>query len=187
MAKYELVAGQHIEADKTKPLKGPDGKPTGRFEKKVFNAPAVVESDTNLVEKHGDKFRLLETSQADSRRIADLERQLAQAKAQLSSQRTPGDPSPENLTHSPAVAPGGQVSTGFQASVGGGRSGPMPPEQAEKALAAQGEATPKTSSYTRGELEDMHVQDLRELAESDEVDLKGATRKDEIIKRILGE
>jgi hypothetical protein len=36
MARYRLLAGQFIKADKSKPIQGADGKPTGRFEKLTY-------------------------------------------------------------------------------------------------------------------------------------------------------
>lgn len=41
--------------------------------------------------------------------------------------------------------------------------------------------------YTREELEQMTVPDLREIAEGEEIDLMGASKKNEIISRLLGE
>jgi hypothetical protein len=67
--------------------------------------------------------------ESDKARIAELEAELSKLKAQGQRGRTPGDPTPENLLHSPAVAPGGQVSTGYQGK---------PPEGAEAQLLGEG-------------------------------------------------
>jgi hypothetical protein len=172
MARYRLLAGQFIMADKSRPITGADGKPTGRFEKLTYTARTgsfpVVESDDDLVAKHGaGKFELIDPeSAAKDDRIRKLERELAQAKSQLVTQggtfRTPGDPTDENLRNNPSVAPGGQVSTGFQ-----------------------GGAPALARGYTREELEGMTVADLKDLAASDEIDLTDAHKKSEIIDRFL--
>lgn len=51
---FDLIAGQHVQADKSQPK----DKRTGKHPSRVFNAPAVVESDVDLEAKFGsEKFR----------------------------------------------------------------------------------------------------------------------------------
>jgi hypothetical protein len=54
--RFKLLAGQHIQADETQER----DELTGKYPSKTFTAPAIVESDTDLVKKHGrEKFERL--------------------------------------------------------------------------------------------------------------------------------
>lgn len=176
MARYRLLAGQFIHADKSKPLLDADGNPTGRFESVTHTATStnkpVVTSDTDLVAKHGpQKFELLDGhGEAASGKIARLEAEIVKLKSQVASSaggfRTPGDPTPENLLHSPSVAPGGQVSTGFQGAIDMDDR----PADAGEGLDA--------------DLDHLTVKELREYANENEINLHGATTRDDILKAI---
>jgi hypothetical protein len=169
-------------ADKSRPVLDPEtGKPTGRFEKKVFNAgveggaAVYVESDTDLVAKLGPgKFAYAEGGGAAEAEIASLKAKLAALESRAASDastgglRTPGDPTPENLVHNPATFPGGQVSTGFQGGA---------PKEAREAV--KGAAGPSDA-----ELEAMTVAQLKAHAEDVEIDVKGAHTKADYLKAI---
>jgi hypothetical protein len=191
--RLKLKAGQHVMADKSRPRLDDQGRPTGRFHSVTVNAGGEFDSDVNLASLEPERYDLVGgDAAAQSRRIADLERELAQAKAQMARQgsRVAGDPTPSVAAENPAVAPGGQVSTGYQKSEPV-RSSAMLPEEAAKhganvppqVLAAAQQAKQQVS-FTEAELRGMTVTDLRELAEEEEVDLKGATTKDGIIGAI---
>jgi hypothetical protein len=173
MAQFKLLGGMHIQADKSKPIKDADGKPTGRYEARVFRVGQVVESDADLVAKHGpNKFeRLGGDAEAAHDQIRKLEAELAQARAQLGTQggtfRVPGDPTPENLERSPAVFPGGQVSTGFQGSVGGQSTGGLSPHA---------DAEPDFDS--------MKLAELKDYAATNEIDLGDAKHKDDVLAAV---
>jgi hypothetical protein len=171
MARYKLLAGQHVAADKSKPINGPDGKPTGRFELVTYKAGQVVNSDADLVAKFGaGHFERVDGGDGSQEKIAALERELATLKSKLG---TPGDVNADNLLHSPSVAPGGQVSTGWQAN-----SGPMDPDDAERA----GANVPEGSDDD--DLEGMTVAELRGYAADKDIELHGATHKKEIIAAV---
>jgi hypothetical protein len=176
MARYKLLAGGFEQADKSKPIKGPDGKPTGRFEKVKYSARGgaqpVIESDVDLVAKFGAAQFSLAGGDDSSAKIAKLERELATLRAK---QGTPGDVNADNLLHSPAVAPGGQVSTGWQAN-----SGPMDPDDAERA----GANLPEGSDASDDDLEGMTVAELRGYAADKDIELHGATHKKDIIAAV---
>jgi hypothetical protein len=176
MARYKLLAGGFEQADKSKPILGPDGKPTGRFEKRRFVAKGgsqpIVESDTNLIAKFGPGQFELVGGDDSSRKIEALERELATLRAKKG---TPGDVNADNLLHSPSVAPGGQVSTGWQAN-----SGPMDPDDAERA----GANLPEGSDASDDDLEGMTVAELRGYAADKDIELHGATHKKEIIAAV---
>jgi hypothetical protein len=201
MAKYrfKLLGGQHIESDKSKPILGPDDKPTGRYEKRVYSAGAVIESDTDLAAKHGaNKYELLHDHGGESGRVAQLERELADARAKLAARGvTPGDAAVDN----PSVAPGGQVSSGFQAATADGSRAMLAEEAASHGgnVEAFGAGQAKGGRKARGakavtqeeadadadaddDLDGMTVKELREKAADDEISLHGATTKDEIVK-----
>lgn len=181
--KFRLLAGMHEQADRSRPLLDAEGNPVpGRFERQLFRTGDVVETDKDLVALFGpQKFEALGGQAAsDAAKIAELEAEIARLRAsQQAAQQaaggfvTPGDPTPKNLIGSPAVAPGGQVSTGFQ--------GPAP-EGARKAAAA-GEGKEEADDG----LDALTVAELRAQAEEDEIDLKGAHNKAEIIARMRGQ
>lgn len=189
MASYRLLAGQHIQDD-------PDWTPsdaerreadaqgrTPRNPGKTYKAGDVVESETDLAKRFGpEKFQLvggeIATAEARVRELEEEVRLLRAEKAGMLGRRTPGDPTPENLERSPAVAPGGQVSTGKQASGGafqgpGVRSGPLRPEDD---VTVGGPADDG--------LDDKTVAELKDTAADEEIPLSGATKKDEIVAAI---
>lgn len=178
--KFKLLAGQHVEADRDRPILDPEGKPTGRFARKTYKAGDVVESETDLAARLGaNKFEKLDEG-GDRARIAELERQLAEARAALPSAAATAP------STAPAAAPGGQVSDGFQratGSPGGTASGPLP--EADFGRAGVAGAAP-AGKGDGPDFEAMTVAQLKEHAEAEEIDLRGATHKDEIIKRVRG-
>jgi hypothetical protein len=171
MARFKLLAGQHIQADKSKPVNGPDGKPTGRFASKTFTTGQVVESDLDLAALHGpQKFELVGGEVAAAQdKLRAQEKEIERLKAELlkaqtgETFRTPGDPSPDSIKNDPATFPHGQVSTGFQ--------GGAPEEEGD-------------GEDADDDLAGLKVADLKQLAADEEVDLQGATHKAEIQDRI---
>lgn len=178
MAQYRLTAGMHVDKNGT------------------YNAGDVVESDVDLVEKFGaTKFKLIGGGEGGLK--------------SGTGNPTPGDPTPENVIHNPSLGASGQVQTGFQSTSGsspsGIQSGGAPEEVVRETLgqenkgqanvpAAQqpaqqfptlkGQPPPKSEREYHAALERLSVRDLQEHAAEEEIDLKGATRKEEIIKAI---
>jgi hypothetical protein len=201
MASYRLLAGQHIDKNGT------------------YTAGQVVESDVDLVEKHGaQKFERVGGESGGFK--------------SGTGNPTAGDPTPDNVLHSAATFPHGQVSTGFQQTSGvnpatGVNSGPLNEERARETLgeedkgqaelpqgqktqsqtptapaqaptqqagkqaiqgeqfpAVQGQSPAKSEREYHGQLERLSVRELQSHAEEQEIDLKGASRKDEILKAI---
>lgn len=192
MAKYRfrLLHGQHIEADKSKPRLDVEGKPTGRFESKTFERGSVINSDTDLAAKLGsNKFELL-TGGGGEDRIAELERELADLKAGKAA--TVGSVSID----SPSVAPGGQVSSGFQKAVGPGGSAAMTPEEAAAHGGNVGAGVNKGSSNATskasrdlesehgGDFHKLTVKELHDIAASEEIELHGAHTKEDVVKAL---
>lgn len=203
MAKYrfKLLEGQHIEADRTKPKLDADGKPTGRFESKTYTKGAVIDTDTDLAAKLGaNKFELV-GSEGDAARIAQLERELAELRAHRGA-TTPGDTAIET----PAVAPGGQVSSGFPISSGGGQQRAMTPDEIANprhgaAPAAVVEEEPERYRRTalqeetdnlpleqagngNGDLDSMSKDELKDYARERGINLHGASTKADIVEAI---
>lgn len=172
MATYVVIAGQHVDKNGT------------------HNVGDKVESDTDLVEKFGaTKFELVS------------------GKGGLKSgtgNPTPGDPTPENVIHNPSLGASGQVQTGFQATSGTSTSNVQSGGASEEVIretlgqedkfagqkphpqfpALKGQPPPKTEKEYHAGLERLSVKDLQEHAAEEEIDLKGANRKEEIIKAI---
>jgi hypothetical protein len=176
--------------------KNPDG--SERRENVIVRAPAVVETDKDLVALFGPgKFE----------RLADGPRGRRGAGAEGGGPQTAAQQMPSGQQ---AAFPGGQVSSGFQQTSGargdvGPNSGPVPddepppvagplgerPEemtqQAGKPKGGKGAKPPaaaKPAAYSKEELQGMTVEDLRELAAEEEIPLHGATRKDELVDAI---
>lgn len=174
MHRFKLLAGQHVQADKSRPILDAEGKPTGRYAAyQTFNRNDVLESDKDLAAMFGkDKFESVGTYEAD---VPDPHGNM----------RTPGDPVPLIAATSPSVAPGGQVSTGFQAS---GRA--ATPEEVERIQAKfEGQAGSDADSdadWSDEDLEKMSASDLREVAKERNVNLHGAHSKAEILKALKG-
>lgn len=201
MAKYRLLAGQHIQADK-------DGNSV------TFTRGQVVESDVNLVERFGfTKFALIEGSGGEEGDVQSA-----------TGNPTLADPS---AFQAPTSFPGGQVGTGLQSATstkdGVTISGPAAPthaqsrkEQQERAsssgqdmekegtapsmLSSQKEeqhvknlqqevqtgraAGTSTTPTQAPNFEQMSLADLRKYAEDNEVDVKGARTREEYVRAL---
>jgi hypothetical protein len=194
MALYRLLVGQHLQADpdwepskmelKAAEASGIDPKPPTR----TYSAGQLVESETDLVAKCGsEKFQLV--SGKPTRKVPSAS----------SKNPTPGDPTPEVAATSPAKFPQGQVSTGHQGSTtnpqgetvtgpvgdesfvtGRGPQSRVAPDAGVEEPAAEEESGDLEVRY--GNFDEMHVDDLKQVAEAEEIELKGATRKADIIK-----
>lgn len=180
MARYKLLAGQHIQADKTKEpqtIRDAAGNEYQKYPSKKFTTGQVVESDADLVALHGpQKFELVGGEVAAAQdKLRAQEQEIARLKAELAKAqtgetfRTPGDPSPDSIKNDPATFPGGQVSTGFQGGA---------PEE-EDAEGGEG-----GDSESGDDLDGLSLDDLKTVAKNEGVELKGATRKAEIAGRI---
>lgn len=185
MAKYLLLAGGHVQPDKDKPVKGPDGKPTGRFEPKRFKATAsshpVIESDIDLVARFGgDKFAYADV-EAKNDRIKELEAELAKAKAELAARPA----APEQT----ASFPGGQVSTGFQASGGPADAETVQKIQEQKGgdaqkAAARAEPKPRDLEAEYGGFDSLTKAELEDIAKSEKVEYHAHDTKADLAKKL---
>jgi hypothetical protein len=195
--KYKLLAGQHVQADPD----APDPKPRAdgtvpKKPSKTYNAGDVVESDDDLVAKHGtQKFaKVGESARSRRAKFAEVG-------------TSAGDPAPDQVKENPGVFPHGQVSTGLQEQGGQGTvvdvtkfhdpatqlaSGDKGKVKGERGSEddAGGETESASAPAASPADEDpayfdaMTVVELREYAEENEVDLRGAVRKDDIVKRL---
>lgn len=194
--RLRLKSGQHVSTDRSKPVLDDDGKPTGRYERVTVNEGGEITARSNLAEKEPQRYELIggtEASQAD--RIADLERQLAEARAQGAGYgTTPGDVTAYMAEHAPAVAPGGQVSTGYQKSTGTRSAAMLPDEAAEhgglpagiKEDANAGGGSAGGDESDDG-LDDMTKAELRETADREGVHVPANASKDEHVRAIRKE
>jgi hypothetical protein len=206
VARYKLLAGQHITAD-------PDWQPSQedrenaktlgrllRAPSRVYRAGDIVESEDDLVDRHGaQKFQLLEGTPTRG----------AKGRGPKHPQ-TPADVPEYVMRESPAKFPQGQVSTGHQVASrpGANLAAPVPQTKEElgdepQPVQPSGEGSMEDedgggqeqqvqqSQEGEGELSDsdlegMTVPELRELAADREVDLQGVSRKDDIIRKLRG-
>jgi hypothetical protein len=212
MPQFKLLVGQHIQADpdwepseEERELAKNAGRAL-RPPSRVYRAGETVESDTDLVERFGpekfqmvqDKYRLRE-GVAKGRKV-----QARKGVPEGVETRSPGDPTPEIERTSPSVAPAGQVAQGFQGATSPVNtttpSGPLPVEAAQTEESEESEeaddkeeSPPKAPPAPRGprakrsvpdNLDRMSLNDLRAFAAEEEVDIKGATRREDIIRQI---
>lgn len=180
---FRLKAGQVVTRDRSKPVLDADGKPVpGRFERKVIKPGGIVESDRDLAAAEPSRYEYV-SGPSDAARVRQLERELAEARARLA-QSAVAAPAGEA-----SVFPGGQVSSGFQATTGG-VPGPLSPEDAAR-LAAQAaepgkapEPKGRDLEAEYGSFEQMTLADLRALAEAEGIHLHGATRKEDVVRTL---
>lgn len=177
---FRLKAGQHVQSDPDAPdpeLNPVTGEPIGKKANRTYRAGELVESDYDLAAVHGTgKFERV----GGPRRVGGSGAQ---------------DPPLLNQTS----APGGQVGTGYQGT-GGPVSTAKAIELAEKSWAsgakdsherddeqkspgADNAAGDEETADTK-DLDEMTVAELREHAEGEEIDLKGAHVKADMVKAI---
>lgn len=201
--KFRLKASKHIQAD-------PDWKPSEEERRmadlralplkapsRIYSRGDLVESDIDLVERFGsEKFERV----GERRRRRDAV--------------TPGMPSDEALEKTPAVFSGGQVSTGHQHSTsteeGVTISGPISAKELEERGMPTGseiededeededESAPRTRTPARtpaeavqsprrplpDNLDRMPLRELHAFATEEEIDLKGISKREDVIKAI---
>ena len=154
---FRLLGGKHTQS-----VYGSEPDPvTGRRPSKTFVKGELVESDDDLVAKLPNKFELVDSS-----------------KGKKGKPTTPSEPAQTS------TAPGGQVSTGRQQTTtapdGTAVSGPV----TDPARLNVPTTPSKASKPSNAELEKMTVDELKDYAAEEEIDLKGATHKADIIKAI---
>lgn len=168
MARYKVLAGCHIQADTSQEpaeVKDPSGKVTLKYPSATFRPGDVFASDVDMVAKHGaEKFQLVGGSPE------------------------PYDPPLSN----PAKFPGGQVSSGIQ----GGEAAEAKKRDQEGAEGDSDKSaghigrqlTPQETAdrnKARQELNKKSYAELVDIARQEKIDLKGASKKEDVIQAIL--
>lgn len=183
--RLKLKSGVRTFGDRSRPLKDADGNAIpGRFHAVVIGPGQEFDSDVDLAAKEPNRYERVGGGEANE--VARLRRELAAAHAKLAAAQAPGDPTPENLMNNPSVAPGGQVSTGFQQSLPHG-SGPLDPADAARAgvkgaQEAKQDAPPQKQQDQEDDgLDRLTVKDLRECCEDEEVAVPSHATKAELI------
>lgn len=180
MATFKLLAGKHVDRD-------------SNGNRRVFKAGDIFDSDQDLLKLNTPgamKFEQVATGSGRRRASSTPEEPRATTARQQ-----------EAAGHTSA-APGGQESTGFpvaghgvESGVGGikqaapqtvgERTGPQTVQRAGEMVPAN--APPKMRrTPSDSELHAMKVEDLKQYADDEEIDLKGAKTKEDIIKAIKG-
>lgn len=157
MARFKLLIGQHIGADPdSEALTAEQIKAGVRRPSRTYKEGDIVESDIDLAKRHGfSKFELVS-----------------------------GIPKKSKASAGSSVAPGGQVSTGFQATEGGVTgvaSEPVEDEGSSKD-SDDDDATPPDEAADG--LQEMTVAQLKDVAEEDGISLQGVHSKGDIIEAI---
>jgi hypothetical protein len=174
MAFFKLKSGGYVGRKR-----GTEGEtPTGRAEQINHKPGDIIESDKNLVALHGsEKFDYHGESARGGGQHAPL---------------PPGQPPPDN----PIAFPGGQVAEGFQQTGGGKpshseaaqpdelRQRGLIPTQDDEPARSQQRAEPMAHSMGKDSLDNLTVEELRQLARERDIGLGGARNRDEILKAI---
>lgn len=178
MARWRLLAGQYVG-------RAPDGQ------RRVYNQGdgQIIETDIDLSRFNSPgamKFERLDEASAAARQSGTRVLSVGEESVKV-------------------AAPAGQVSQGFQTSGGGAGRGedlgpapdvrqenvskeaapkaePPPPAAPAKAEAAKMDPTARAQQVQK--LEGMNAQQLKQFAEEREIDLKGQTSKNEMLKTI---
>lgn len=173
--RFVVLQGKHSQKEEQLDA---DGNPRKDKDGNVIRAPvtyargSIVESNIDLAARfnagpNSQKFQKLDDEDPRGKRGRRKSRDEDESEPEYA-------PNPEQAA---AVAPGGQVSSGKQATVGGPGVGQISgPLQTADALRKQAEELP--------DLDHMTVEQLREYAEDEEIDLKGLHRKDEMVKAV---
>lgn len=156
MARFKLLVGQHIQADPdSEALTAEQVKAGMRRPSRTYKEGEIVESDIDLAKKHGrTKFELVS-----------------------------GSPKKSKISAGSSVAPGGQVSTGFQATEGGVTgvaSESTEDEDGEEEIVKKASPLDETVDG----LQEMTVAQLKDVAENDGISLQGVHSKGDIIEAI---
>lgn len=159
MARFKLLIGQHIGADPdSEALTAEQIKAGVRRPSRTYKEGDIVESDIDLAKRHGfSKFELVS-----------------------------GIPKKSKASAGSSVAPGGQVSTGFQATEGGvtGVASEPPEEDEEDGDEEIAKKSSSSPDETADGLQEMTVAQLKDVAEEDGISLHGIHSKGDIIEAI---
>jgi hypothetical protein len=178
---------------------------------RTYRVGERVESEVDLVKRHGaEKFERIGERRGVPRQQArrPVEEDLDPLGKKVPARggvpagvqsRTPGDPTEEMQEKHPSLGASGQVAQGFQEAVNqpttnvtGGAYVPPEEEEEEGEIASP---TPMKAGRTPAEaveeqealpenFDRMTLRDLKEYAEQEEIDLAGATRRDDVLKKI---
>lgn len=172
MARYRLLVGVHVGPDfsaRPKKITDPDtGFVTERYPSKTYQKGALIESELDLVEWGGhQKFAR-----------AGEEAPVRQRSTSMGS-ASPGDVAPDVAKQGGGKPfPSGQVPEGFQ-----GESGPA----AAPATASDAPAPAAQQQAPDDNFDSWTLADLKAYAAEEEIDLKGATKKEDVIRAIRGQ
>lgn len=194
MAQFKLLAGQHLGPDYSqKPVTRKDpvtGEESERYPSKTYNAGDIVESDTDLVARLGaEKFQLVGGEVYPTKNSANVQQQSKFPGGQVSSGFQGGDPNEhqtmveegiQQQLESEGNAEGQDPSQ--RRSVAGGQKEVPPNEIGGRKLSPQEQADYQRA---RNELNKKSYAELVEIAKAQKVDLKGAARKEDVVKAIL--
>lgn len=182
--KFRLLAGMHIQADKTQdptPVKDPTtGLVTQRYPSKTYKQGEVVESDVDLVARLGaNKFQLVGGGKANRKQMSLSELMSERAKLDM------------QIAEASRVAP-----------LDAKRKEEIEREEAANALLEEGEEVDdddrdddnrvkKTSKKPNAfkdqlpeDLDEMTVAELKEYAEAEEIDISEVHLKADIVEAI---
>lgn len=193
---FKLLVGTHIQEDLSAK---PDAR--GVHPERVYHAGDVFESNTDLRALNGigmtPKFERVDVDNAPQnlRRAAEEPKpsrgewpgsSVPQPSQYEANAPLTGDPK----THALGEPPTGRAPIGSGEQVAGASAPQRPAYSGGTPGRTEGVEPPKAVSAKRdldkdyGPLDKMSVNELREVAESEEIDLKGASKKEDIIKAL---
>lgn len=166
MARYRVLAGSHS-----------DFSPDGKFSNMIYKRGDIVltKSDLGKLNSAGkeDKFQLIPGSEDEVPPVLPVEEQVhSVAEYNLWLEQQKKQPVKVNTPFSGNTPPEGQPHTTYdKGQTNTGKGAP--------------EANLKPKKHTSEELHGKTVAELKELAEEEEIELGGASRKEDIIDAIL--
>jgi hypothetical protein len=193
---FRLLAGLHIAADlnaQPKQLKDAiTGEPIEVYPDKTYRAGQIVYSEMDLVEVFGEKFAYVGDNVPPQTQMAvGSDADFDETGGGGPRSRTPGDPSGKYMNQAQQQFPHGQVSTGFQMAVPSNQpegqftaSGKPGATKIEAGTARPGNEDAEGAAGAETDYDSMKVEELRDFARANDINLKGASAKDDIIKEI---
>ncbi len=188
LARFRLVAGQHIGPDK----KAPKDDETGKHPSKVFNQGDAVWDNIDLVAKHGATKFVLEKGSPDlyvppgfgGKARAFPQGQVIEGK-QVTLRLANGKTITGVLTEDHEKERFTEDEDGNPVPKGGHRlADDLEDDDDDDRASSRPRNAADSTSYSRGELEAMTVPALKALASDEDIDLDGASRKEDIIDAI---
>jgi hypothetical protein len=165
-------------------LKGTEVRGSRR-DRQVFKVGDVIESDNNLAAMEPERYERISDDQAQwyqgqPKAARTRDRELPEEQRPAVADETQRGPAPNRTSPATTTNPGAAAQAQTQTTT------TTPHGQGAKPAAPGATAKPAAKNLEEeyGELGDLTVDELKEIATAEKVDLKGVTKKDDIVKAL---